>query len=534
MRDERENPGLPNMPARNPWLTDSVYPVSHVNSAATDAVPFPGPTGGKKLSRDEVTAVPVLFVSNPTIKKVGTDVIVLAPGTLGLQKIIATGDAFELVTFLPYPGLEERARRVNNRAIATALNEIDAARREGDDARLAAAPELLAKLGLDFKSGVNGIYNLIDKDGFHYCVYGGTKVLKTTDDNIARGPLRVIRAVDVTQDLAGDLAGNVTRIIGAAMTYDGFIAVVAPGALVILDRDLEIKDAVGFGGETIDNGVAVDEKGGVYVVTSRRMRKVVWNGKKLSMSEEDGAWESEYNTPSGDEARAMGAVSRGSGTTPTLMGFGDDPHKLVVIADADPHGTNAVAFWRDDIPEGFAQKAGTKSRRIADQIRIDISKLTIEPSPEVLGYGVAFLNSTFPRPTKIPGLGNAFVSGVTRPAPLGIQKFVWNPDHVAFEKAWTNEEIDNTDALVPSISAATGEMYVAHKEHGDYQYVGLDWKTGAIKDRWEFPDDSRAWNGFGGIATILENADLMIGGVFALKRVHVGNVGAGAGKTAGG
>jgi hypothetical protein len=512
---------IPNMPAKNPWLTDSVYPVSHVNPAATDAVAFAGPTGGKKLSRDEIKAVPVLFVSDPTVKKIGHEVIVLAAGTLGIQKIIATGDSFELMTFLPYPGLEERARRVNQRAIATALNEVDAARRGGDDARLAAAPELLAKLGLDFETARNGIYNLIDKDGCHYCVYG-TSVLKTTDDNVARGPLRVIRAVDVARALPSDVAKLVTRIVGAAMTYDGFLAVVTPGALVVLDRDLDLQDVVAFSGEAVDNSVAVDEKGGLYVVTSRRMVKLVWSGKKLSTRPEDGAWESEYNTTSDEVALALGAVSRGSGTTPTLMGFGDDPHKLVVIADADENGTNAVAFWRDEIPEGFEQKPGTKSRRIADQIRIDISKLTIEPSPEVLGYGVAFLNSTYPKPAKIPGIGNVFVSGVTRPPPRGIQKFVWVPEKTAFEKAWTNEEIDNTDWTVPSISAETGEMYVAHKEQGNYQVVGLDWKTGAIRDRWELPDDSRAWNGFGGIATILDNADLMIGGVFALKRVHVG------------
>jgi hypothetical protein len=517
---------MPNMPARNPWLTDSVYPVSRVNSAATDAVPFAGPTGGRKLERDQVTAVPVLFVSNPTIKRAGDEIVVLAPGTLGIQKIIATDGAFELVTSLPYPGLEARAQRVNNRAIATALHEVDDARRGGDDARLAAAPELLARLGLDFATAINGAANLIDKDGFHTCIYGGTNVLKTSDDNLARGPMRVVRKVDVAEVLPADLARRVPRILGAAMTYDGFIALVASGALLVLDRDLEVRSCVAFSDETVDNGIAVDEDGGIYVVTSRRMLKVVWNGRDLTTDPRDGAWEAEYNTMSGEIALAMGAVSRGSGTTPTLMGFGDDPHKLVVIADADENGTNAVAFWRDEIPAGFAQKPGTKSRRIADQMRLDISKLTIEPGPEVLGYGVAFLNSTFPKPTKIPGLGNAFVSGVTRPAPLGIQKLVWNPDEVAFEKAWTNPDIDNTDWLVPSISAATGEMYVAHKERGDYQVVGLDWETGVVKDRWELPDDSRAWNGFGGVATILDNADLMIGGVFALKRVHVGRPGA--------
>ena len=140
----------------------------------------------------------------------------------------------------------------------------------------------------------------------------------------------------------------------------------------------------------------------------------------------------------------------------------------------------------------------------------------------MLGYGVAFLNSTYPSPARIPGIGNVFVAGVTRPAPLGIQKLVWDPGRMGFAKAWSNREIDNTDWTVPIISAASGELYVAHKENGDYQYLGLDWETGAVSDRWEFPDDSRVWNSFGGITAILENADLMIGGVFGLKRLHVG------------
>ena len=72
-----------------------------------------------------------------------------------------------------------------------------------------------------------------------------------------------------------------------------------------------------------------------------------------------------------------------------MMGFGDDdPDELVVIADAAELGTNAVTFWRDESPNDFKQKPGTKSRRIADQARIEISQLTIEPSPKVLGYGV--------------------------------------------------------------------------------------------------------------------------------------------------
>jgi hypothetical protein len=208
------------------------------------------------------------------------------------------------------------------------------------------------------------------------------------------------------------------------MTYDGFIAAAAPGALVVLDRDLNVKSYVAFPGEAVDNSIAIDERNGIYVVTSRRMLKVIWNGQKLSTDEKDGAWESGCEWTPDEKALAAGAISRGSGTTPTLMGFGDDPDKLVVIADAAESGTNAVAFWRDEIPNEFKQKPGTKSRRIADQARIEISQLTIEPSPNVLGYGVVYINGSYPKPVEIPGFPNAFTAGVTRPAPLGVEVFV--------------------------------------------------------------------------------------------------------------
>jgi hypothetical protein len=40
-----------------------------------------------------------------------------------------------------------------------------------------------------------------------------------------------------------------------------------------------------------------------------------------------------------------------------------------------------------------------------------------------------------------------------------------------------------------------------------------------LKQRWVFPDDSRLWNAFGGITTVLDNGDLLIGGAFGIKRI---------------
>ena len=43
--------------------------------------------------------------------------------------------------------------------------------------------------------------------------------------------------------------------------------------------------------------------------------------------------------------------------------------------------------------------------------------------------------------------------------------------------------------------------------------------TGELVQRWVFPDDSRVWNAFGGITTILDNWDLLIAGAFGIKRI---------------
>jgi len=102
---------------------------------------------------------------------------------------------------------------------------------------------------------------------------------------------------------------------------------------------------------------------------------------------------------------------------------------------------------------------------------------------------------------------------------MSIQKFDWNPRERTFDTAWINDDVDNSDIMVPVVSAVTGLMYAANKVNGTYQYVGINWMTGEIKTRWTFPDSGANWNAFGGITTILDNGDLLIGGAFAIKRL---------------
>ena len=509
-----------NLPAKNPWLTNSVYPTSHHNPGQTDASPIAGPTQSKDLEKGDVKTVLGLFNSQPVTKIMGKDRVLIAAGILGLRKIYATGDNFYEISFTPYPGWEKLAAKTTPKALNRIVEKLDAARKAKDDAGILALTSDMEDLGFSFKTIANGVYHFVDKNQFHYSVYGGVNILKSTDEGNVKAPLKAVKSVNITEKLPEKLAKSVNRIVGVGMTYDGNIAVAAPGMVALLNRDLEMLDYITFPGEFVDNSIAIDESG-IYVVTSEHMYKLVWTGKALSFASGDGGWKSPYNTIDAETALKMGAASRGSGTTPALMGHGDDEDKLVIISDADANGTNLVAFWRNDIPKDFKQIPGTKSRRIAGQIRFEMSQLTAEASAVIKGYGAVLANSTFVKPSPKRGdiFGNIFTAGVTRPAPVGLQKFEWDPKRNKFSVAWTNRTIDNTDWMVPVVTK-NDVLYLPSKNGLAYEYVALDWNTGKRIASWKMPTDSTFYNTALGIGYFLEDGDLIFAGFFSTKRVN--------------
>ncbi len=505
------------LPAPNPWAADGPYPMSHHNPAQTDTSVVEGPTKGKVLTRADAKTVPVSWCSAPIVKKVGEHTTVIAGTPHGLAKIDATGEAFDLVGFMPYPGLEDEHTDVSHEDIAHHMERIDAKRRKKHDLRLLLRSVWML-FGLEMVPNLgSGAYGVIDRDGYHYTFYDMTRLVKSFDGNGRTAPLSPVAHVDVREGLPPAEAEGIDRVMGITLTYDGHLAAAAAGALFVFDRDLQRKDHVLFPGEHVENSIAADEDA-IYVVTSKRMHKVVWTGERLSQDPADGAWSSPYDVMPEGEAIRRGAASNGSGTTPTLMGFGEDEDKLVVISDGHPEGARLVAFWRDEVPEG--------SQRIADRIRIRVSPITVEASPAVHGYGVIVLNSTYPDSAPAPFhiLGNAFLAGTTREPPLGAQKFEWNPEANRFEERWFLPEIDNTDWMPPAISPRNGLAYVSTKTDGRYEYRAIDWESGEEVARWPFPDDSVLWNNWGGITTLLEDGDLLLGGFFAVKRYDIGHL----------
>lgn len=513
------------LPLRNPWLAEGPYPISHHNPGQTDLSTERGPTRGKDLEPEDAQTVPVAWCSAPIVKEVDGETTVIAGAANGLVKIRATGESFEWISTLAYPEAYDFSD-VTPEKIAGVMEGIDESRRSRSDWGLLLR-SLWMFLPLEMWGLPNGAYGVIDKDGYHYTSYGWTRLLKSFDDNQIESPLRAIKHVDVRDELPPEAQEHISRIMGLTMTYDGFIVAASFGGLLVFDRDLNLRDYMLFPDEYVENSIAADEKR-IYVVTSRHMYGVAWDGERLSLDESDGGWKSGYDVMPKGEAVSRGAASHGSGTSPTLMGFGDDEDHLVVIADGSPDGSQLVAFWRDGIPDDFKQKAGTRSRRIADQIRIQDSPLTVEASPTVWGYGIIVLDSTYPDSPSVPGLlhiiPNAFLSGVTREPPRGMQKFDWDPEADRFVESWYLAYPDNTDWMPPAVSPHTGLAYIAHKEGGRYEYQAVDWDTGDLVARWRFPDDGVIWNTWGGITTLLQDGDLLLGGFFAVKRFNVGHL----------
>ena len=130
-------------------------------------------------------------------------------------------------------------------------------------------------------------------------------------------------------------------------------------------------------------------------------------------------------------------------------------------------------------------------------------------------------NSTFPEPSEALGdiFGNIFTAGITRPAPMGLQKFQWNPETNEFSIAWTNKTIDNTDWMVPVVTA-NNLLYLPSKDGLYYTYDAFDWFTGEKVMSWKMPTSSSFYNTALGIGYFLEDGDLVFAGFFNSKRVN--------------
>ncbi len=383
--------------------------------------------------------------------------------------------------------------------------------------------------------GGHGSYSVVDNNNVLYTNYGDTLyAFALKDPGHPSAGITVRYKID---HMVATIQGNDpapppgTRLFGLSMTYDGHIIVTFSNGVAVLNRDLDIASKSFYrfpDSEYVSNSIAVDENNGIYVASNSIMHKLVWTGTTLSANESDGAWASPYDNSV--QKPPIISFSNGTGSTPTLMGFGDDPDKLVVITDGAQQ-MKLVAFWRDSIPEGFVQKPGTKSRRIAGQVQVTCGFTTLpewiqsEQSVVVDGYG-AFVVNNIPE-TVDPAIQNknqilqVSLMGPAYPASFGVERFQWNPSTDEWSSVWGRSDVSST-SMIP-VHSQSGNMALinGYREPNGWEVLGLDWNTGETVHQTIFGKENFG-NGAYAILQYLNNGDLLFNSIMGPIRIHYG------------
>lgn len=424
-------------PPVNPFLADSPWPMSHRNPYCQASSPYAGPVN--KMDRrcgDYLPGMPGLI-------------------TLALSGIYADGSRVIWGNNITHVFKMD--------ANGTIISFIDMKLKEMNE-----SADLV-------KRATSGAYTLVDRDNNFYVP--DFKRILAYGDAIAGDPESEVEKKGEFQIPDEHLTKGDDRIVGLVITWDGMLAFAASSGLVgVVSRSFDKAFYLHLEDEEISNSIACDENGGIYVVTSKKMHRVQWTGSELTLDASKGAWSAAYET---GEAQPGIRLGPGSGSTPTLMGTGEND-AFVVITDGQDL-MHIVLFWRNEIPEEWQGIPGAKDRRIAAQIPVtfgnpDAEVSLSEQSVCVRGYGALVVNNLM-KTDLGSQMMNILASGLPGIAPRGAEKFEWDPVKKVLQSVWANREICLPNGI-PAMSVASGLVYDVGYRFPFWTMEALDWNTG--------------------------------------------------------
>lgn len=532
-------------PTPNPYLSSSGHGVTHFDSSQSDSTPHGPPKGvyhvdpsNQPIVHGGPIGIMTMDAADPDYMwQMSADRVGYILKSAGKWEAVATFQALAEASSGALPAIPDADFRTFGEASAAGTTP-------------AAMDAWLASLfGANYRSRFgNGTYGLVDKDNVAYANYLDTIfAFALVDPHTPAAGIKILHRLDgaVSKLQAGHPpppAG--ARLSGLSMTYDGRLLVTFSNGVAVIDRALN-PDTRAFyrfpDDEYVSNSCAVDERNGIYVasgpsftaaVTTPKsvMRKLVWTGSALSDRASDGAWSAPYDD-SHPELPPLIKIGHGTGSTPTLMGFGPETDRLVVITDG-ARRMKLVAFWRDDIPDWFVQKPGTASRRVADQIPVTCgfavppAWLQSEQSVVVSGHG-AFVVNNLPKAYSAElqaasKLVQVALMGPASEPPHGVERFRWNPSSHAWSSVWSRADVSST-SMIP-VHCDRGNMAVigGYRPQSGWETLGLDWDSGEIVHQTIF-GPSNFGNGSYAILQYLSDGDLIFNSIVGPMRVHYGH-----------
>ncbi len=474
----------PTEPPRNSYLADSPWPMSHRGPFNQASSPLAGPT-------DATQAAPEFLEGDPV------------PITLAISGAYPDG------------------RHAIWSATTKSIFKVDAQKPSLTYA--AKVPRQQTR-----EDAISGAYSVIDCDGVYY-VPRGKQIEAYCDEEqgVLDSGIKLCRTFRIPNDQQN---GDDDLIVGINMTFDGQLAIVTRRGLVgVVSRDFKEFKFIQLDERDVEvsNSIAVDDDNGIYVVTNHATHRIQWHSDQKKL---ESLWAVAYET---SNVKFPGRLGSGSGTTPSLAGFGDQD-KFVVIGDGREL-MHMVFVWRDEIPADWKGLPG-RDRRVAAEVPIRFgddraTRSTTEQSLTVRGFEVVAVSNLYgqlsPLMKRIARrrLGND-VSSVTiyrsnqpRIAPYGVEKFVWDPATRQLTSQWTNKDISCPNGI-PTMSEATGLLYCIGQRDATWTLEAIDWKTGKSVFHRLLPGGSRN-NSFYAATEIGLNGSILTGTFGGMLRFSI-------------
>ena len=508
-------------PERNPFLSAEIYGVTHINPAKQNSIPYRIPLKTQRVDLESMVPVWGGPVNNATYAS-ATPGYFWSVSTDRVALIDARKKKWKKVADIDLPGAKRRSLDALKKIVEYTYGDMKKA--EG---------HLKSILG-DSPGSIlpAGIYALVSDKDIVYANAGTiVSAIGLVDrKNISKG-LEVKAQFDTATIIPPtSVFGEKPRVglVGMNMTYDGYVVIGALNGIAVIDTALTKGQFHSFDDENqmATNSLAVDKDGGIYVATGSKkprmpgvMHKFVWTGKRISDDPKDGAWKAKYE--GGDWPPAIKAGT-GTGSTPTLMGFGDGEDRLVLITDG-ANRMKLVAFWRDAIPADARKIQGALSPRIADQkpVTAGVSEqrpwIQSEQTIIVSGYGAFVVNNLIEEghPDRII---DVMTVGPVHQPPRGVEKIVWNDKENRFYSAWTRGDVVSV-SMVPLASSGARAVFVnGYSERDGWEVTGLDWETGTTVSRTIFGHNNKG-NGAYAILQFLEDGDMLFNSVIGPYRI---------------
>ena len=464
-------------PPKNPYLADSLYPLGHGGPAQQDSLAIAGPEdASRRLKPEEIQYTHVgpgffgVYTSGPYAN--GKRVF----WGNGLDRIVKIDqDTHQVVSTLMLPGAP---KHYEPEQADRSIRYFD----RNNDGLLALYEAFKEAQKL---RSLASIYTLLDHTNTYYISNkkGYIEAYADADPSNPSSAIVLKRRFDFPDSISG-------YSVGINMTYDGWLVTVTEhGYLLAIKPDFtEYRTArlqhaqnaenkatgrTGYG--WVRNAPAIDDQGGIYVVSQEYMHKVIWTGEDFSLEEASGAWAVAYDN----------SWTHGSGATPSLMGFGANEDNLVVITDGNPR-MNLMLYWRNEIPEDW-QTLPAQHPRIAGILPVtmgaqNLSEIQSEQSVVVEGFGALVVNNK-PRnvPWYLPGQAQSllisYLGSNPRHQPYGVQKFVWDPQARTLNNAWVNNDISSPSS-VPIVGRLNAKVYLIGARDNQWTLEAIDWRSG--------------------------------------------------------